>query len=287
MSEGNGHPYSWSAIFNGYDPAHMESCGFSVIPRYLGLRQFPRDGIAQAKVTHVWAQDVTVATHIARAALIPTVVRHFTDMLGCVDGVLLARDDAELHVEMARPFLEAGVPIYVDKPVALTTVAVEELLALQKFPGQLFSCSALRYAPELTVTSEQRQALGDIRYVQAVTPKDWSRYAIHVIDPMLNLLGYEPPLQTHSMHDGDAVLLQALHPAGARVQIAALGGAATPIALTIVGSRGNFQYRFDDSFTAFRAALQDFVEGIIARDVRSTPQQLRSAVSWVQAGASA
>ena len=34
-SEGNGHPYSWSAIFNGYNRVLMESCGFTVIPRYL------------------------------------------------------------------------------------------------------------------------------------------------------------------------------------------------------------------------------------------------------------
>ena len=24
LSEGNGHPYSWSAIFNGYDSVEME-----------------------------------------------------------------------------------------------------------------------------------------------------------------------------------------------------------------------------------------------------------------------
>ena len=35
MTEGNGHPYSWSAMFNGYDPEEMETCGFPVIPRYL------------------------------------------------------------------------------------------------------------------------------------------------------------------------------------------------------------------------------------------------------------
>ena len=57
LSPGNGHPYSWSAIFNGYNPAEMENCGFPVIPRYLELKQFPKDAIAEAAVTHVWAQD--------------------------------------------------------------------------------------------------------------------------------------------------------------------------------------------------------------------------------------
>ena len=35
MTEGNGHPYSWSAMINGYDRDEMETCGFPVIPRYL------------------------------------------------------------------------------------------------------------------------------------------------------------------------------------------------------------------------------------------------------------
>ena len=26
LSEGNGHPYSWSAIFNGCDMAYMKDC---------------------------------------------------------------------------------------------------------------------------------------------------------------------------------------------------------------------------------------------------------------------
>ena len=43
FTEGNGHPYSWSAMFNGYDPEVMEECGFPVIPRYLEKQTIRRD----------------------------------------------------------------------------------------------------------------------------------------------------------------------------------------------------------------------------------------------------
>ena len=33
LSEGNGHPYSWSAIFNGCDMTYMKACGFPVSER--------------------------------------------------------------------------------------------------------------------------------------------------------------------------------------------------------------------------------------------------------------
>ena len=32
MVDGNGHPYSWSAIFNGYDPEEMAECPYATIP---------------------------------------------------------------------------------------------------------------------------------------------------------------------------------------------------------------------------------------------------------------
>ena len=35
MTEGNGHPYSWSAIFNGYNKKYMDECPFPVIKDYL------------------------------------------------------------------------------------------------------------------------------------------------------------------------------------------------------------------------------------------------------------
>ena len=35
MSHGNGHPYSWSAIVNGYDHEYMKDCPFPVIQDYL------------------------------------------------------------------------------------------------------------------------------------------------------------------------------------------------------------------------------------------------------------
>src|SRR5947208_2431940 len=97
ISEGNGHPYSWSAIFNGYDLAAMESCPFPVISEYLARQRFPEDAISGAQVTHVWTQDPAVSEHVARASRVRHVVADPSDMLGQIDALLLARDDAENH----------------------------------------------------------------------------------------------------------------------------------------------------------------------------------------------
>ena len=76
FTEGNGHPYSWSAMLNGYDKEEMETCSFPVSPRYLEKQPAHTFGIPGAKITCVCctgAADRAEAEHIARAAHIPTV----------------------------------------------------------------------------------------------------------------------------------------------------------------------------------------------------------------------
>jgi predicted dehydrogenase len=72
------------------------------------------------------------------------------DMLGKVDAMLIEAVDGSVHLERARPFLENGVPCFIDKPFACTTadaVKLVELAGRKRLP--IFSSSALRYAPEL------------------------------------------------------------------------------------------------------------------------------------------
>ena len=51
MTEGNGHPYSWSAIFNGFDKEEMSKCPYPVIPVYLGKQPRENFGIPGAHIT--------------------------------------------------------------------------------------------------------------------------------------------------------------------------------------------------------------------------------------------
>ena len=37
-SKDNGHPYSWSAIINGYDKKKIKNCGYTIISNYLNKK---------------------------------------------------------------------------------------------------------------------------------------------------------------------------------------------------------------------------------------------------------
>ena len=92
---GNGHPYSWSAIFNGYDRELMtRECPFPGIPEYLNKESPDTLTIPGARVTHIHCigSGRFTAEHVARCSLIPRVVERPTDVIGAVDAVIIATD---------------------------------------------------------------------------------------------------------------------------------------------------------------------------------------------------
>ncbi|MDY0883243.1 Gfo/Idh/MocA family oxidoreductase [Dongia soli] len=262
-SPGNGHPYSWSAIFNGYEPDAMAECPYPVIPAYLAKQRFPEDRLANGQVTHIWTQDPENSRHIAQASRIAHVVDNFSDLIGKVDGVLLARDDAEHHEEMAVPFLRAGMPVYIDKPLALDRQTERRIFAEERFPGQIYTGTPLTHAVELMLDSATQEQLGEIRHVHAVTPKYWNTYAVHIIEPVLAYLDLNSsPVQTEVMRSGEAVILVARWENGKSATFTVTGSLPAKITFDIFGTDGHEQRVFADSFNAFKTSLQRFCTGV-------------------------
>jgi len=285
MSPGNGHPYSWSAICNGYDQVLMEDCGFPVIPRYLEKHTYPDDFIHEATVTHVWTQDRKLSEHIAKASKIACAVKNFEDLIGSVDAVLLARDDANNHLFFAKPFLEEGIPIYIDKPLALSLNDANNLLDLQSYQGQIFSCSALSYADELVPDSSALASIGRIRSIVGITPKDWDKYAIHIIEPLLRFLPEDDEVvEAFRRKSGGRTTLHARFSSGVDVQITTLGDSVVPITLKLIGSAGCIDLQFSDPFQCFKIALQDFIASAKARKSRISTSRMLRVVSLIEMG---
>jgi predicted dehydrogenase len=188
MSEGNGHPYSWAAIVNGrYNEKEMANCGYAGIPVYLAAN---RDtlGVEGAQVTCVWAQQRKIAEHIAKASCIESVVDKLEDMIGKVDAVMLTRDDPANHVAMAKPFLDANVPLFIDKPLAITTNDLEYFKKQAQNGKLLMSCSSMRYATESQAIKAEMAQLGKIELATSVGKKDWPKYGVHMLEGLFALL---------------------------------------------------------------------------------------------------
>ncbi|MBX3238679.1 MAG: Gfo/Idh/MocA family oxidoreductase [Chitinophagaceae bacterium] len=195
MSAGNAHPYSWSSIINGqYDGKEIAGLGYPGVTAYLDANKDTL-GLPDAVVTHVWTQDEDISKSIAASSGIEHIVKNAEDMIGKVDAVILARDDAAYHREMAEPFIEAGIPIFIDKPLAVTQDDLDWFSEQEAKGKFIMSCSSTRYANECRVIKQDLTSLGKLELVTAVGKKDWLKYGVHMVEAMFATIG-DPKVAT-------------------------------------------------------------------------------------------
>lgn len=261
MVDGNGHPYSWSAIINGrFDPAVMKDCGFPVIPQYLGAQPPENLGIASAKVTHVWCEDLERAKHIAKSTYIEHTPANPLEVIGQVDAVIIPTDKGEEHLERARPFIEAGLPVFIDKPLTTDAGHLKQFADWERAGKRILSTSCMRYAKEYADLKAKMSEVGKPRLITVTVPKSWERYGIHALEAVYGFVspgGWEWVANTG---DDTANIVHARHNSGVDVLIAAvddLAGVFCPV--SIYGTTNMIGTRFSDTFSSFKAQLVAYV----------------------------
>ncbi|NLF09664.1 MAG: Gfo/Idh/MocA family oxidoreductase [Pirellulaceae bacterium] len=263
MVDGNGHPYSWSAIINGrFDAEVMADCGFPVIPQYLGAEPPENLGIPGARVTHVWCDDRSDAEKVARAVFIPNVVDRPEDVIGSVDAVIISTDRGWEHVDRARPFIEAGLPVFIDKPLCDNEDDLWRFIAWHDDGKAFLSTSAMRYAKEFAAAKERiADEVGQPRLFTITTPKSWERYGIHALEAVYPLLRPGGWLSVANTGSEKANIVHARHADGADVVLAAVDDMYGAFGkLNAYGTAGTLSAAFADTFFAFKAQLEAFVD---------------------------
>ena len=285
LSPGNGHPYSWAAICNGYNKSEMSKCPFPVIPQYLNKQKFPDDQLKNAIVTHIWTQDKKLSTYIAQASKIPNIVNNLEDLIGKVDGVLLARDDAEKHLQLATPFLRAGIPIYIDKPIATNLKTLTEIFKLRKHRNQIFTCSALSFAKELKLSTQDKINIKNVKFIDAKIMKKWSTYAVHIIEPVVTQLPKNiKPTKFSKLKNGQINQLTVTWSNGLVTRFTTTGNVFTPIIFTYTNESTQIIKQFSDTFLAFKNALQKFVKIIENKDTPFSDKFVTQIVNLIEQG---
>lgn len=260
MIEGNGHPYSWSGIINGYNPDEMAKCPYAGIPVYMGRQPLESVRIPGARVTHIWTDNPADAPKVAAASLIETVVANPEDVIGHVHAAVIATDDGSDHVRRARPFIEAGMPVFIDKPMATTLDELRQFVQWNRDGSIILSTSGMRYAPEMRLSDEQRAHLGDLRWITSFTCKTWERYGIHALEAVEPLLG-RGFLSVQAHHDAGGDVMHITHRSGVKLTIGALHDAYGSFgAVHLYGTKGDLALKLADTYHAFRGQLVAFID---------------------------
>ena len=117
-------------------------------------------------------------------------------MLPKVDGVLLESVDGRPHLTQARPVIEAGIPLFIDKPMAGSLADVMEIFRLAKeHKVPCWSSSSLRFGPT-TAGVRDNDAIGDILGCMVYSPcslephhPDLYWYGVHGVEMLYAIMG--------------------------------------------------------------------------------------------------
>ncbi len=118
------------------------------------------------------------------------------EMIGKVDGMLIESIQGSQHLARAKPFLEAGIPCFIDKPFTNGIEDGRKLIALsEKHKAPIFSSSSLRYAPELVqflANPKAGKLIGALAYGPASLDEGnpgLFHYGIHAVEILYTLMG--------------------------------------------------------------------------------------------------
>jgi len=270
---GNGHPYSWSALFNGYDRDLMtRECPFAGIPVYLNKEPTETLRIPGAQVTHIHCEGNGgfTAEHVAKCSLIPHVVERATDVIGQVDAVIIATDIGGEHVARARPFIEAGLPVFIDKPLTDNEADLQAFIAWVSEGKAIMSSSSMRYTKEFLPYRISTRELGELRFLSITTPKSWETYGIHALESIYPIVG-PGFLTVRNTGSPTRNIVHLTHRSGADAVVVAssdmYGGFGL---LQLCGTIGRVQVASSDTYFAFKSQLEAFV-GYLRSGVQPYP----------------
>ncbi|MFP4250985.1 MAG: Gfo/Idh/MocA family protein [Armatimonadota bacterium] len=178
------HGSVWAGILNGFDAERAEA------------EDWPGSGAGHrrlegARITRLWDPNRERAERMARVFGINTVCDSYEELAEDVDAGLIGEDGRFDKLTYARPFLERGLPTYMDKPLALQADEAREIVAFAaEHNAPLLSCSGWRYCDGAQHLRAQMDEIGGARLLIGImSMSSFDVYAIHGVEMALGLMG--------------------------------------------------------------------------------------------------
>lgn len=244
------HCRVFASLINDYDREGYKQAEFP---------HFERPPLEGIEVAAIWDPDPEAARQVATLARIPEVLSEPEEAIGRVDGVMVCDDITMAHQKRARPFLEAGVPTFIDKPLSPDPAEAAEIIALaQQHRVPLMSCSALRYARELMEAKERIAALGRIVCATGTGPNELVFYGIHPLELAYTVLG--PGIAwVQNTGDDERAFVHCAYPDGRAIILQVLGSGGWPgMHGCFYGERGAVHLEVSDGAAFYSNMIRAF-----------------------------
>jgi predicted dehydrogenase len=239
-----------------------------------------------ASIGAIWGSDPDRVTELANRHRIERVVGDPSDLLGQVDGVLVVddTDGGAHHAALARPFIEAGLPVFIDKPMTTDYAGAVALFDLASRTGApLLSCSALRFASELPAAREEIARIGELSSVVSVGPGDWYYYGVHAVELLGAIVGTGArSVHRHEFEQRDVSVIPYAN--GPVAVVETLRDAAYVFELTAYGQDGHTSFTVSDHAGFYTNTMREVARMVETGVSPLTPEDTLEVLAILQAG---
>jgi len=118
------------------------------------------------RVTHIYGHNDLETQKVVKEGKVENVVKDPQEMLGKVDAVMVVFRHGDLHAKYALPFIQAGIPTWIDKPFTISIDDTKKLIEEADKKGSLVTGgSTCKYAYDILMLKnavENKKQLGNI-----------------------------------------------------------------------------------------------------------------------------
>ena len=248
-----------------------------------------------ARVVAVWGETKAFAEKAAADGQIPLIVKRPEDMIGKVDGVMVDHRHAKFHIPAATPFVEARIPVFVDKPFSWTVREGWKFIQLAK--RKRVAVTSFSTLPEQesfkTDLMKQIRAAGTITSVATTGPCDlkskWGGiffYGIHQVDMILKAFGYGiDAVQVIKAGKGNpnAFAVMTYRNGGPVVSMECVAQGKTGFFFRAVGTQGRVDYAYKSDPNQFLNGVRKFLKMFRTGKVPHTAVEMLEPIAVLQA----
>lgn len=149
------------------------------------------------EVTMLWGETDEYAQKSMKAGNIPVQVKDPAEMMGKIDALIVDHRHAKYHLEPAGPFVEAGIPSFIDKPFCYRASEGLAFLQMARKKGTaVTSYSSIAHSNTTLDLRAQVKAMPDISQVIITGPVDPDSpyggiffYGVHMVEPLMAVFG--------------------------------------------------------------------------------------------------
>lgn len=178
------HGNAFASMFNGWDRERAQQLGY------------PTGGagdtrVEGARVVRIYDPDREAAEMMAEIYSIDEVVDSPEALTEGVDAVIAADSGEYDKWKLVVPALEAGLPTFIDKPLAETAEQARRIVDLAAaHNAPLMSCSSFRWCDGAWEMREQLARIGQVQLLVGVSGQgQFHIYAIHPTEFVYGILG--------------------------------------------------------------------------------------------------